>query len=202
LIAGALAGALVLGGIAVVHGSAHPLYRGLVNGNALPALIVSALAGVSTLALVFWRRFEPARYTAALAVAAIIAGWALAQQPVLLRGLTIARAAAPHDTLVAITVAVLAGGAILFPSLALLFGLTLRGSLAPGAEAGGQIGASAVLAASRTGLAGRSAAACLIAGFGLLTVASAPWAHGLGVACLLTFVILGVAAVAPAGLAE
>ena len=36
-------------------------------------------------------RFEPARYSAALAVAAVIAGWALAQNPVLLRGLTVRR---------------------------------------------------------------------------------------------------------------
>jgi cytochrome d ubiquinol oxidase subunit II len=203
LIAGTAAGALVLGGIAVVHRSAHPLYHGLVNGNALPALIVSALAGLTALALVYWRRFEPARYTAALAVAAIIAGWALAQQPVLLQGLTIARAAAPHDTLVAITVAVLAGGAILFPSLALLFGLTLRGSLAPGAAAKPQpSGATAVIAASRTGLTSRGAVACLIAGFGLLTVAEASWAHGLGVASQIAFEVLGVVAVGPARAAE
>ena len=47
----------------------------------------------------------------------------------LLRGLSIGQAAAPHDTLVAVTVAVLAGGAILFPSLGLLFGLVLGGHL-------------------------------------------------------------------------
>ena len=46
------------------------------------------------------RRYEPSRYTAALAVAAIIAGWALAQAPELLPGLTIDQAAASHDTLI------------------------------------------------------------------------------------------------------
>ena len=50
-------------------------------------MIVSALAGVATLALVAARgRYELARYSAALAVAAVIAGWALAQRPVLLPG--------------------------------------------------------------------------------------------------------------------
>ena len=75
------------------------LYHELVAGSGLPAVIVSALAGLATLALVFARRFELARYTAALAVAAIVAGWALAQRPLLL-GLTVDQAAAPHDTLV------------------------------------------------------------------------------------------------------
>ena len=46
-----------------------------------------------------------------------------------MRDLTIEQAAAPRDTLIAVIVAVLAGGAILFPSLALLFRLVLRGTL-------------------------------------------------------------------------
>ena len=60
-------------------------------------MIVSALAGLATLELVRRRGFELARYTAALAVAAMVAGWALAQRPVLLGGLTVQQAA-PHDT--------------------------------------------------------------------------------------------------------
>ena len=72
------------------------------------------------------RRFELARYAAALAVTAIVAGWALAQQPQFLPGLTIDQAAAPHDTLVAI-VAVVGGGTVLFPSLLLLLRLSLGG---------------------------------------------------------------------------
>jgi len=98
----------------------------------LPALIVSALAGAATLALVWGRRFEPARYTAALAVAAIVAGWALAQSPQLLPGLTVKQAAAPHDTQVAVVVAILAGAALLGPSLVTLFRLALGGQLGEG----------------------------------------------------------------------
>ena len=71
------------GGAALRRPSALP---GLLAGAGLAALIVSGLAGVATLALVYRRRFEPARYSAALAVAAIIAGWALAQQPGLAAG--------------------------------------------------------------------------------------------------------------------
>jgi cytochrome d ubiquinol oxidase subunit II len=47
----------------------------------------------------------------------------------------------------------------------------------------------------------RSAAGCLIAGFGLLTVADAGWAHAIGVVSLLAFVVIGFAAVGPAQLA-
>ena len=68
---------------------------------------------------------------AALAVAAIVAGWALAQQPLILPRLTVAQAAAPHNTLVLVVVAVVAGAAILFPSLALLFTITFRGTGRP-----------------------------------------------------------------------
>src|SRR5205807_1316754 len=75
--AGIVAGALALAGVAVLRSDAHPLYHELVTGQALPALIASVLAGVATLALVYRRRFEAARYSAALAVAAIVAGWAL-----------------------------------------------------------------------------------------------------------------------------
>ena len=60
---------------------AEPLFEDLVAGAGLPALLVSVVAGIATLALVRSRRFEAARYSAGVAVAAIIAGWALAQQP-------------------------------------------------------------------------------------------------------------------------
>src|SRR6266516_4316777 len=131
--AGVAAGALALAGIVVVRSNARPLYDELVSGRALPAVIVSALAGLATLVLVYRRRFEAARYSAALAVAAVVAGWALAQWPTILPGLDIREAAAPHDTLVAVVVSVLGGGAIVFPSLTLLFRLTLAGQLGGGA---------------------------------------------------------------------
>jgi cytochrome bd ubiquinol oxidase subunit II len=206
LIAGGLAGVVAIAGLVVLHADAHRLYHGLLEGDGLPALIVSILAGIGTLALVAGSRFEPARYTAAVAVAAIIAGWALAQKPVLLPGLTIRQAAAPHDTLVVVVVAVLAGAVILFPSLAFLFRLVLRGRFDPDAElstapAPPPAGARAVVSASAPGIVARSAGGCLIGGFGFLTVADAGWAHAIGVVCLFGFVILGFIAVGPARLA-
>jgi cytochrome d ubiquinol oxidase subunit II len=201
--AGIVAGAVALAGIAVLHSDAHPLYHHLLHGGALATTIVSVLAGIATLGLVLRSRFEPARYTAALAVAAVIAAWALAQSPVLLPDLTVRQAAAPHDTLVVVTIAVLGGAVILFPSLGLLFRLVLHGRLDHDAETTARPlpVAPSLLSASSSGLLARVAGACLLAGFGFLTIAEAGWAHAVGVVALFGFMVCGVAAatVTPSG---
>jgi cytochrome d ubiquinol oxidase subunit II len=118
----------------------------------------------------------------------------LARWPTILPGLTVDQAAAGHDTLVAIVVAVLAGAVILFPALAVLFRLTLAGRFraaeqpAPERQATGHPIVNGRLLT-------RVAAACLIAGFGLLSVAEAGWAHALGVVALAGFVVCGFAAI-------
>jgi cytochrome d ubiquinol oxidase subunit II len=203
LAAGVVSGVLALAGLVVVRLDAPPLFLGLTSGLALLAVICSALAGIATLVLVGLHRFGPARYTAPVAVAAVIAGWASAQRPVLLPGLTIAEAAAPTATLVAVTVAVLAGAVVLLPSLALLFRLVLRGRFDPhlpppvAARADGP----APPRPGRTRLFTLATGGCLLAGLVLLTVAEAAWAHAVGATCLLAAVALGVVAVAPATLA-
>ncbi len=203
LATGVVAGAIALGGLAVLHSDAHDLYDGLVHGDGLAALIVSIVAGVAALYLVWRRSYEPARYSASLAVAAIIAGWALAQNPTFLPGLTVKQAAAPHDTSVAVVVAVIVGGAILFPSLALLFRLVVAGRLDYGEPPPSEtVPIKSILSASAPGFLARSAAACFVAGVGFLTVADADWAHGIGVAALLAFIVLGFFAVAPAEIAR
>jgi cytochrome d ubiquinol oxidase subunit II len=199
--AGVLAGALAAAGLVVLHGDAHSLYTELLSGAALATLVVSALAGAGTLALVFARRFEPARYSAALAVTTVIAGWAFARYPTLLPGLTVHQAAASHDTLVTLVVAVLAGGAILFPSLGLLFRMTLRGGFDPHAgEAPAHTGGAA--SPLGPGAGPRLAVALLVLGVGLLNAADAPWAHALGVLSLFGFMVVGFAAIVPRALAE
>ncbi len=210
LLAGVLAGGLAVVGLIVLHSDAHRLFEGLVHDGGLVTLIVSVLAGVAALELVLLRRYEPARYVAAVAVAAIVAGWALAQEPLLLRDLTIRQAAAPHDTLVVVTVAVLAGGAILAPSLALLFRLVLGGRLDHGVPASAADAAPAppgsvsrqIVAASGHGLVARAAGAAFLIGFATLTLADAGWAHVIGVLSFFCFIGLGFIAVAPAALAE
>jgi cytochrome d ubiquinol oxidase subunit II len=182
--AGSAAGLVAAAGVVVLRFDAHRLFTRLTIGAGLPALVLSVLAGVATLVLVQRRRYEPARYTAAVAVASTVAGWALAQNPILIRGLTIRDAAAGHDTLVALVVAVVAGGLILFPSLALLFRLTLGGHLS---GAPPELGAAPRPLRPRA-RGSRVAAALLVAGIGFLTVANAGWAHAIGVLALFAFV--------------
>ena len=128
---GLAAGALAIAGIFVVNSEAPDLYDGLTSGAGLACVIGSAVAGLVTLALEWRERFEVARYTAAVAVAAIIAGWAFAQRPYLLPpGLTVQEAAAPDATLTALLIAATVGMALLLPALAWLFRLALSGRLA------------------------------------------------------------------------
>jgi cytochrome d ubiquinol oxidase subunit II len=217
--AGVVAGALAVAGLVVLHEDAHPLYKDLIGGAGLPALMVSALAGGATLLLVLRGAYEPSRFTAALAVAAVVAGWALAQQPTFLPGLTVEQAAASHDVLVAVVVAVVGGGILLFPALTLLLRLTVGGALGlhghhsegervPPEGEGGARGGFAPEVVGRasappvpTPSAARLAAACLVGGFGFLTVAEAGWAHAVGVVLLVGFVVTGFLAAVPAWLA-
>ena len=198
LTAGLVSGAIALAGLPVLRFDAEPLYHRLLEGRGLIGLIASIVAGCATLALVWWKRYEASRYTAALAVAAIIAGWALAQSPLFLEGLTVREAAAGRETLVAVVVAVLAGAVILFPSLALLFGFVLgrtpgRGKSVAERPAQGR----SLLTALGPGLLPRLAIACLVAGVGFLTVAEAAWAHALGVLCLFAFIVAAFPAALP-----
>ena len=132
---GVAAGALAIGGLFVVRSDAPDLYDGLTSGAGLACVIGSAAAGVITLALEWRSWFEPARYTAALAVGAIVAGYVLAQRPYLLPpDLTVQAAAAPDATLAALLVSVAVGLLILVPSLLWLFRLHLRGRLDTGSN--------------------------------------------------------------------
>jgi cytochrome bd ubiquinol oxidase subunit II len=199
--AGIVAGALAIAGTFIGDAENHEQFHSLLTGRALSAVIVSGLAGIATLVLVYRRRYEPARYVAALAVAAIIAGWALSRWPTILPGLTVDEAAAGHDTLVCVVVAVLVGAVILFPSLALLFSLTLAGRLR-GPEVAVSESSSPKRGTTNVRLLARLAGACLIAGFGLLTVADAGWAHALGVVSLFGFVVCAFGAIVVPALGE
>lgn len=128
---GVVAGALAIAGLLVVRSDVPALYDDLTSGAGLACVLASAAAGLVTLWLEWRERFEVARYTAAAAVGAIVAGWAVAQEPYLLPpDLTVHEAAAPHATLVALLVATALGMALLVPALAWLFRLVLSGQLA------------------------------------------------------------------------
>jgi cytochrome bd ubiquinol oxidase subunit II len=188
LLSGAVAGALAVAGLLVVRSSAAGLWHGLTSGAGLAMVCVCAVAGVATMALVWRSVFGLARASAALAVAAVIGGWAAAQRPYLLPGLTVAQAAAGRATLIAIIVSVGAGAVVLVPSLFLLFTLFLRGKLdvtsgpevAPAAQ-----GAPPAAATAPAIRAVAFAAATLVAGAVLLVFTDPAWTHGLGALCLI-----------------
>jgi cytochrome bd ubiquinol oxidase subunit II len=127
---GAATGVVALGGLLVLRSDARDLFEGLTSGGGLVMVIVSALAGVVTLALVWVERYGAARATAAVAVAAIVVGWALAQDPYLLPGeLTLEQGAAADAVLSAVLISMAVGALILAPSLWWLYRLTLQGRL-------------------------------------------------------------------------
>jgi cytochrome d ubiquinol oxidase subunit II len=127
---GVVAGALAIAGLFVVREDARSLYDGLTSGGALALVLASGVAGLITMALEWRSRFEWARYTAAVAVGSIVAGWAVAQRPDILPGqLTLDEAAASDATLVALLISIAVGMLVVLPSLRYLFRLVLRGDL-------------------------------------------------------------------------
>jgi cytochrome bd ubiquinol oxidase subunit II len=185
---GLVAGALAVGGLVVLREDSRPLFDGLTSGAGLAAVLVSALVGLVTLALVRAARYEPARFSAALAVAAIVAGWGIAQSPDLLPGLTIEDAAAGRSTLWALLISIAAGLVILVPSLALLYGLVLRGRFDLGAPAGQEPPQPQATRGAR-GLAA-AAVTLLVVGVALTLFADGI-ALAIGVLSLVGFIALG-----------
>jgi cytochrome d ubiquinol oxidase subunit II len=200
LVSGVAAGAIALAGPFVLRSDARDLYDGLTSGAGLVALAVSVLAGIAALALVALRRYEPARVVAAGAVATIVAGWALAQQPAFLPGLTVEQAAASDATITAVLIAIGLGTLILVPSLAYLFRLVLSGRFDPAAPLRPEWMASPA-APGRAGAvpAGDSpvpkpapmavAAAILAAGAAIAFVAD-DWLRGAGIALMLAAAVV------------
>jgi cytochrome d ubiquinol oxidase subunit II len=128
--AGIVSGVLAIGGIAVLHSDAKYVYDGLTSGMGLVCVIGSAIAGTITLYLLWSRRFELARFSAAAAVTAVVAGWGFAQSPYLLpTTLTQSQAVASNATLQALLLSVAVGLVVLVPSLFYLYRLALRGDL-------------------------------------------------------------------------
>ncbi len=129
--AAVVAGALAIGGLAVVESDASQLYDGLTSGIGLVMVIVSALVGILTIGLLWTRRFEIARYSSGIAVGAILVGWVVAQRPDFLPGeLSFQDAAAGDSTLIATLLALVLALAVIVPSLWWLFKLALEGRLA------------------------------------------------------------------------
>jgi cytochrome d ubiquinol oxidase subunit II len=117
--AAAVAGVLALGAIAVLDHDAPELADRLISRAAV-LVVVSAAAGLGSIAALVGRRFVAARGLAAAAVASVVAGWGVATYPVLVPpALTVDQAAAP--TLPLTLGVLLAGFSVTVPSLLLLF---------------------------------------------------------------------------------
>jgi cytochrome d ubiquinol oxidase subunit II len=202
LASGLLAGAVALAGPFVARHDAPDLYTGLLHGPGRAAVVVSALAGLTALGLVLRRRAAPARYAAVVAIAALVGGWALAQSPQLLPGLTVAQAAAPRSTLIATTVAVVAGFFVVAPCLGLLFWLVLHGRFERVPRSSPTVGT----AHSPSGAAPRRLAAASVLAFVLgavgLVFGTTAGLQVVGVLLLLAALVGGFAAVRPGELAD
>lgn len=135
--AGIVSGVLAGITMAVLHSTAKPLYTELTTGRGLALVVVSVLAGVAVLALLLRGVAWPVRPLAALAVAAVVWGWAISQYPYILPPrLTIAGTAAPRAALVAMLVVVGIIVILVAPSFALLFRLAAGNKLGEAADDG------------------------------------------------------------------
>jgi hypothetical protein len=116
--------------MAVLRTSAPRVFTNLTTGRALPLVVVSVLGGATVLILLVLDRVRLIRPLAALAVAAVAAGWAIAQYPYLLPPhLTIADAAAPVATEATELLVVVIIVVLVVPSFVLLFRLAQAGQL-------------------------------------------------------------------------
>jgi cytochrome d ubiquinol oxidase subunit II len=121
LVAGVIAGVLAAVGLVLVHSEAPVLWDGM-RESGLLFVALSAIAGVGSLISVWTRRYRLARAGAVVAVASVLFGWGVAQWPYLIvPDVTVTSAAAPDATLRVVVVGFAIGGAVLAPSLYLLF---------------------------------------------------------------------------------
>jgi cytochrome d ubiquinol oxidase subunit II len=117
-------GLLVFAALVPITRDAPTLTGGL-TGRAAPLLVLSALAGMATLVLLFRRRYSLARFGAVAAVASVVLGWGVGQYPwLLVDEVTVSDAAGAPATLRALLVVVVLAGLIVLPPLAYLFRLT------------------------------------------------------------------------------
>jgi cytochrome bd ubiquinol oxidase subunit II len=134
--AAVVAGVLAVAGVVALHADARYLYDGL-TGDGLPLVIASLLCGAGVLVLLRRGAERGARPLAIAAVAAVIAGWGVAQHPYLLpQQLTIDEAAAPGSTLTAVLIVFGVAVVLVVPSIALLFTLAQRSLIEEGERPG------------------------------------------------------------------
>lgn len=127
LVTAVVVGVVALAGIAVLKADAPRLFDGLTH-RGLPLMLLSAIAGVASIALLAKRRYNVARVTSALAVAAVLWGWGAGQYPYLLEpDVTVEAAAASDAALRPLLVTMGVAAVLVVPSLLLLIAMFQRG---------------------------------------------------------------------------
>jgi cytochrome bd ubiquinol oxidase subunit II len=98
------------------------LWEGLFSARALPVLVTGIVAALAAGWFLQTRKYKQARVAAVAQIAALLAGWMLAQYPfIVYPDVTLENAAAPPATLQFFLTAIPFGFAMLLPSLWLLF---------------------------------------------------------------------------------
>ncbi|MEV1169172.1 cytochrome d ubiquinol oxidase subunit II [Nonomuraea sp. NPDC049784] len=114
---GVVVGVLSAAGQLVLWADAPRLFTELTSGRALPLLLLSVIAGLASLALMWRRAYVAVRITAALAVTGLLWGWGVGQYPAPLPGVPLDEAAATDSVLAASLGALAVGALLLLPSL-------------------------------------------------------------------------------------
>src|SRR5215211_7490598 len=126
LIAAVVTGALAAAGLVLLHSDANFVFDGL-TGKGLPLVIISLVCGTAVLVLLHRGARRGARPLAVGAVASVLWGWGVAQNPYLLpEKLTIDEAAAPSATLTSVLIVFGVAVVLVLPSIGLLFTLVQR----------------------------------------------------------------------------
>jgi cytochrome d ubiquinol oxidase subunit II len=130
IVAAVAAGLVAFVGIFVLHGDAPYIFHGLTS-RALSLVILSAICGCTSLALLLRGVAGLARPFAIAAVATVVIGWGVAQWPYILpTTLKIKDAAAPNATLETILFVFVLAALLILPSLAWLYYLDQHSALA------------------------------------------------------------------------
>ncbi|MEW5854893.1 MAG: cytochrome d ubiquinol oxidase subunit II [Myxococcota bacterium] len=116
-------GLLAWAALSLAHHGAPRLYEGLLRRWwSLPLQGLIALVAVGGMAALWLRRYRPARVLAMGQATLMVWGWAFAQYPYLVApDLTVESSAAPRSVLVAVSVALAVGTALLIPALGYLY---------------------------------------------------------------------------------
>ncbi|MEX2407457.1 MAG: cytochrome d ubiquinol oxidase subunit II [Actinomycetota bacterium] len=118
---GVAAGILAAVGLIVVRDQAPVLWQGMLE-RSIPFVALSAIGGLGSLLALRSGASRLARVAAAIAVGAVLWAWGAAQWPYLVvPDVTAEAAAAPEATVRIVAIGFTVGGALLAPSLLLLF---------------------------------------------------------------------------------